>query len=468
MFMLKKMYLYIRYFRSGMKRKTSFPFAFLSLIRIFANVMEKKGVITNFVALLLATMVGTTASAKVNDEFPRTQGDKTVNQYQDSLALYKAKLDSLQKLQKAYTAFDKYRLFSSGTFYNGVAQQILSLSEETKDSVSQDIDNALLNIYLKYPELIQVSEGELNDAGAMRPQFKEPIGNSEKLFDATADALENSVVAPDPVVVVKKPNFWMFKGDYFLQFLQNYVSENWYKGGESNYSAHVGVTMEANYNNKQKVKWDNKLEMKVGFMTSRSDSLHDFKTSEDLIRLTSKFGLQATKNWYYTLQLLAYTQFTRGYKSNDPFVYSDFCSPLVVRPSLGMSYNVEAFNKRLTGSVQLSPFTYNFVYVGRLDLATRNGIDEGHHTLHDFGSSFTADLNWVISDNIKWKTRLYGFTSYDRSQIEWENTFSFQFNKYISTNLFIYPRFDDTSVRDDNMGYWQLMEYFSLGFNYSF
>ena len=53
--------------------------------------------------------------------------------------------------------------------------------------------------------------------------------------------------------------------------------------------------MQANYNNKQKVKWENRLELKYGMQSSRSDSLHSFKSTEDLIRLTSKLGLQATK-----------------------------------------------------------------------------------------------------------------------------------------------------------------------------
>ena len=46
-------------------------------------------------------------------------------------------------------------------------------------------------------------------------------------------------------------------GEYYLQMLQNYVSSNWYKGGESNYSMVASAIMQANYNNKQKVKFDN-------------------------------------------------------------------------------------------------------------------------------------------------------------------------------------------------------------------
>ena len=104
----------------------------------------------------------------------------------------------------------------------------------------------------------------------------------------------------------------------------------------------------------------------------------------------------------------------------------------------------------------------------RKQLATRYGIDEGKHTLNDYGSEFTADITWQLLDNLKWKTRLYGYTTYERSELEWENTFTFSFNRYISSNLFVYPRFDDGTKRDAHHGYWQFKEYASLGFSYSF
>ena len=416
------------------------------------------------VALLMMAAMQVSAAVR-----PAAKDTALVKMYKDSLALYKAQLDSARTLNSAYTAFDKYKLFSSSTFYNDVAQEKLGLDGATKDSLNKEIDAALMNIYLKHPELIKVSETKLDEAGAVKQEIKEPIENKETIVEKAADAVVDQVAAPEPEVVVKKPNFWTYKGDYNVQFLQNYFSGNWHKGGESNYSMLAAAVMEANYDNKSKLKWDNKLEMKVGFMTSRSDSLHKFKTTEDLIRLTSMLGLQATKKWYYTLQVIAESQFYRGYKSNDLMVYSDFFSPFKLNVALGMTYNVEWFNKKLTGTINLSPAAYNYRYVGRLDLGPRFGLEAGKHSLHDFGSSLKADLTWQIAENIKWKSRLYGFTSYKRAEIEWENTLTFQFNKYISTNLFVYPRFDDaSSVKDDKTGYWQLMEYFSLGFNYSF
>ena len=73
-----------------------------------------------------------------------------------------------------------------------------------------------------------------------------------------------------------------------------------------------------------------------------------------------------------------------------------------------------------------------------------------------------------MAENISWKSRMYGFTSYKRVEYEWENTFSFQFNKYISSKLFIHPRFDDNRQRDDHHGYWMFKEFLSIGFNYAF
>lgn len=400
-----------------------------------------------------------------------------VKNYTDSLAIYRHRIDSLAeenrrlKLSSEAPLLDGkyYKLFVPLTFYHSLAKNKFSLgSDSSMQSIENKyIENALMNIYLKRQDLVANSENNLQKAGGATPEIDVPVhhdaGLVEKISPTTIEPTKTPVE-----VLVKRPNFWTIKGDYYLQFLQNYVSSNWYKGGESTYSMLGSITMEANYNNKQKVKWDNKLEMKLGFLTSRSDSLHSFKTSEDLIRYTGKLGLQASKKWYYTLQVLASTQFYRGYKSNDERIYSDFLSPFDLNISLGMDYTVEAFNKKLTGNVHLAPAAYNFRFVKRKELATRYNLEEGKKTLHDIGSQFTIDLMWKFTDQINWKMRIYGFTTYKRAEFEWENTFVFKFNRYISTNVFIYPRFDDGVARDGHHGYWQLKEFASVGFAYSF
>lgn len=436
--------------------------------------MKSRSIIT---ILLLIAASTAFAQATHRTRHNKVKDTLIVKSYTDSLRNYKQMLDSTSiNIPDSDRDPRTFYIFAPATFYYSVAKDLLQTNDDNQakqpyDS-SRDMDRIMMNIYLNHPNLVAKSERSLNRIGAVHKEMDAPIKNKVQLV-TKADALpieeddEEHFNLPMEIVV-KKPNFWKYSGDYYLQMLQNYVSSNWYKGGESNYSMVASVTMQANYNNKQKVKLDNKLEMKLGFQTSRGDTLHSFKTSEDLIRYTGKLGLQATKKWYYSLQLIAYTQFMRGYKSNDKKVYSDILSPLNINLSVGMDYNVVWFNKKLTGNIHLAPLAYNFKYVGRKELATRYGLDEGKHTLNDFGSECTVDLTWAFTNTIKWKTRLYGYTTYERAEVEWENTISFQFNKYITSNLFIYPRFDDGAKKDESHGYWQLKEYMSIGFAYSF
>ena len=158
----------------------------------------------------------------------------------------------------------------------------------------------------------------------------------------------------------------------------------------------------------------------------------------------------------------------RGLKSNDPHVYSKFLAPLYVNPSLGMDYNIDWFKGKLKGSTHLAPIAYNLTYVRDKSLGGRFGLEPDRHTKSDFGSEITIDLTWQLSKDIRWKTRFYGYTTYKRTLMEWENTFTFVVNKYISSNLFLYPRFDDGAAKDGDHGYWQMKEYISLGFSYGF
>lgn len=360
-------------------------------------------------------------------------------------------------------------LFSQQPYNPNIIEKALS---PDGDELSYQ-EQLLLKTYLARPDIIYAlnSSSEVSEAPSaldVKPQetaMTEIVSELPKKSVVVAE--ESELPAEDVEMFVKKPSFWKFSGDYYLQFLQNYISDNWYKSGSSNYSMMGTATMQYNYDNKQKVKWDNKLELRLGFQTSEADTVNKFKTSDDLIRYTSKLGIQAHKKWYYTMQLIANTQFARGLKDNKDFVYSDFMSPFNLNVSLGMDYSVEALKKKLTGSVHLAPLAFNFKYVGRRNLAPNFGIKGDHRTLEDFGSQITVDLAWKPTENLKWQTRFYTYTTYHKLELEWENTISLQFNKYISTTLYLYPRFDDSAKRDSNNGYWQFKEYLSFGFNYS-
>ena len=269
--------------------------------------MKQKNILLIAVLLLMVLAVSaqrrTIKSAKT--DVPDTA--LVVKQYLDSLNVMRLRLDSLQQVNNQLRSEQNdgryFRLFVPTTFYHSGAQKSLSLQPKSDDEVADAIDEALMSLYLRRPDLVVNNETNLQEAGSIRDDVNQELSQEVELTDYAAMPDEPEAV---PVqLVVRKPNFWKFKGDGYLQFLQNYVSTNWHKGGESNYSAVAAANLELNYNDKDRITFDNKLEMKLGIQTSPSDTVHQFKTNNDLLRFTSKLGIQAHKKWYYTLQLLA-------------------------------------------------------------------------------------------------------------------------------------------------------------------
>lgn len=400
---------------------------------------------------------------------------------------YSARLDSLKDEyhEWEYTGDDLLsnpyyiNLFSSPTLYKGSLRRIIG-SPKFKESNSEWnanyervrlTDLALVNIYGKRPYLIETTGLAPEEGGGIRKDLETeviPITKLSEKVDKPKLTKDPVVIKPDWEVTTFRPNFWTFKADVSLRFMQNYISSNWYQGGESNNSLLGSATLEANYDNKRKITFSNKLEMKLGFYSSRSDTIHKYKTNSDLLRMTNKLGVKATKHWYYTFMLQSWTQFYRSFRSNNRYVYSDFMSPFENVASIGMDYKFTSKNKKFNVSATLSPFAHSLKYVGREKLITSNGLDEGKHHKSTFGSTITANATWQPIKNVTWKSRLYFFTDYTFAKVEWENTFLFKINDFLSTELFLYPRFDDSVKRKEGKSYTQFKEYISLGFGMSF
>ena len=61
-----------------------------------------------------------------------------------------------------------YRLFAPTTFYHSVADRQLNISGNDADDTSAAIDQALLNVYLHRPDLVEVTEAEQQESGTLR------------------------------------------------------------------------------------------------------------------------------------------------------------------------------------------------------------------------------------------------------------------------------------------------------------
>lgn len=453
--------------------------------------MLMKRTLPTIVLALLCTAA--TASAlplrpkKVRDRIQDTQVMQIYTAYADSLSALATRYRSWtyggsDLLSNPYY----FPLFAAPTFYVApINQGIGTLAPEAAGDTLQDrlpalgtdntlalntaINTAWRDVYSSLPEVVQYTERQMDtavpDARPIDKKFRPEVNLSDK-----ARPLESKRVADDVdddwKIIVRRPNFWTFKTNVSLQLMQNYISSNWYKGGESSNSWLAQVNVEATYNNKQKVIFNNYLDTKLGFISSRNDEEHKFRTNADQLRLTNKLGLRATKHWYYTFMLQSWTQFYRGFKSNDTYVYSDFMSPFETIFSIGMDYQLSVKNFNISATV--SPFACDLKYVDRKYLATSFGIKEGKRSDFSFGSNITVKYNWNICKNVSWNGRIYYYTNYDKAQLEWENTFNLTINKYLATKLFLYPRFDDSVNRKEGASYIQFNELLSFGLNVTF
>lgn len=384
---------------------------------------------------------------------------------------------------------DYYKLFVPATYYQAPIEEDMSLGDwkpsipflkgdPVRDSLSQapnitpsvNIDRAvnkqLLDIYLRHPNVVQRNENDLKDLEPLSEKMRVKSPRKEKVNTLVESPTSVRQVSESELLVMK-PNFWDIKGNGYIQASQNYISDNWYKGGESTVSLLSGLTWQFNYDDKQRLQFENKLEWKLGFITAPSDTVHQYKTNNDLLRLTSKLGYEAFKNWYYTISAEFKTQLFSQYSTNSDVKKSAFLSPAELNIGIGMDYKYKK-NNVINLSVLINPLNYTrySVWSDEVD-PTKFNIEAGKKVSNQFGSRMEATMKWSVITNLLWDSRLSYTTNYSKVVSEWENTFTFAFNKYFSTKLFVHVRYDDSVTRKEGESFFQLQELMSLGFNYT-
>ncbi|MBP5770081.1 MAG: DUF3078 domain-containing protein [Bacteroidaceae bacterium] len=426
-----------------------------------------------------------------SDSIVMSRNDSIIAQYTDSLSSFVEQLYQSAGTAKMPSPY-YFRLFGPGTLYNSVLSQNMSGdiieeptptlpslgdSEDSQLQLSEAINEKLAQAYVQRPQLFSTTQSDVMSGGKLRSDLQKKVSEDVKLSKKVAEAAPEVKVEVVEAVAAR-PNFWKFKGNGGLQFTQSYFSKNWYQGGENNYSMLALLTLDANYNNQRKIQWDNRFEAQLGFQTSESNS-PKFRPTSNLLRLTSNLGIKAIGNWNYSAQLQLQSQPYVSFNGSSKEIVGDFLSPLYVRSSIGMDYNIK--KKRFTGKLHLAPLSYVITYVKVDSRVTRYGIDPGHNSKHEWGPNVDFTFDYKIAKNISWHSRFYWFSNFKLTRIENEHTINFTVNKYISAKLFMYPRFEDAkyynikrnadgSLADDSARetYWMFKEFLSLGLNYDF
>jgi hypothetical protein len=295
---------------------------------------------------------------------------------------------------------------------------------------------------------------------------------------------------------------WIHSGNLSLG-LNEGLLHNWSAGGELASLTVNGLfngTLTRYYNRSV---WTTNLDAAYGLFYAYSNSFVPRKT-DDRIDLTSQYGyrLSKTSDLYFSGLVNAKTQFTKGYNydapSWDTFSTSNFFSPFYLTIAPGIEYR-----KGSELSVFFSPLasrlTFADKYYTLMDPAGMYGVKYGKTSRFELGAYVSARFVKDLTKNISYRGRIDLYSnylaknSYDDANLLirkdnpgnidllLDNSITFKFYKYFSLNVglvAIYDNdipyvktFDDGSDKKEpvnGLGWWQIKQVVSFGFNYKF
>lgn len=262
-----------------------------------------------------------------------------------------------------------------------------------------------------------------------------------------------------PIDSIKKRNDnsnWHFVGRTRLN-IHTIVLSNWSDGGESSLTGSGSFDLKATYQ-KEKIKFENSFRSVLGIQAFQYSNS---KKTDDKIDISSVFGIQFSKKWFYSLNTNFTTQYFKGYTyPNDSVIVSDFLSPGNLTVSLGLEYKPA---KNL--SIYASPFAGRLTFVNNQDMANEGkyGVTPavkdtsgvilipGKRLKTELGISVIANYKGKVTKNVDLVSKLMLYNNYFDSDIanrwnidvNWETWLDIKINKFFVASAFFHMIYDD-------------------------
>ena len=188
---------------------------------------------------------------------------------------------------------------------------------------------------------------------------------------------------------------WYKEANVLVQFTQNYISPNWYKGGKSQFSVLNIAKGQISYR-RDPITWDNYGEWRVGITTTPGDTLRKYNVTDDMFRLYSKFGYKIIPKLFAVASVELNTTLWNVWNENQTTAKTAFMTPLKFHVYGGLDYR--PINDL---SIFVAPVTYKLVYAyfgdgdkkRNIDV-TNYGIAAGEHLRNDLGTTIRVQWQW--------------------------------------------------------------------------
>lgn len=228
---------------------------------------------------------------------------------------------------------------------------------------------------------------------------------------------------------------------------------NWAAGG---FSSVGGIALFNGFANKHKgrVVWDNTLSAAFGGLSQ--DGQDPVKT-DDRIQLTSKWGYELKKPWYFAALADFKTQFTEGFDGTTGARISNLFAPAYLTLALGLDYKP---NDHF--SAFISPLSARITFVNdealadagafgvdkaEYDLTTGDLIAHGKTTRFELGAYARAQYTRDLAKNFSFLTRMELFSNYLKNpqniDVIWETLWTLKVNTWLGVTLNTLLIYDD-------------------------
>ncbi len=200
---------------------------------------------------------------------------------------------------------------------------------------------------------------------------------------------------------------------------------------------------------------------------------------EDYLRTYSIFKIEAFKKWSYSANLEMKTPILSKRTVDIKRTWQRaFLTPFELNTGIGMSYGTETKSNKdkyriFKLSADISALSVNYKYARHDSVSvTSLGIKEGRKSQVDFGSTFNVNLSYSHNRFAKYTSRIKYFTNYKKAYAEWENSFDFALNRFFSTTLYLYVKYDDGVApekrnNDDTWAYFNYNQMLRFGLTYT-
>lgn len=335
------------------------------------------------------------------------------------------------------------------------------------------IQNARRSYYMNNPRKIKLNALTFSGAPVIAQEVVKKKNPFQELISTEKPI---GIARPDIEKIGIRQKFWIMRGEHNLQFSMNKFSEKW--SGDNNYTLVNYHKFTLNYK-KKRLAFNNTIEWRLNLIQTDDNNdniIHKIRVTDDYFRTYSTVGIDAYKNWSYSANLEAKTPLFNRFNATDDNKTRAIFSPLEINSGIGMRYNIEkksTTNKyrkfNLSTDISLLSIDYKFVGDGLID-QKQFGIEEDKKSVANYGSTFNINMSYSHNRLTSFSSRLKYFTTYDKVQIEFENTINFKLNDYFSTSLYYYLKYNDdipVANKDDKYGYFMYNGRLAFGLSYN-